>query len=423
VKRALFLVLLLATPTVPALAQGGVPPGPDQPEAAPDPAAEAAAREAMMRRLRGEDVPQNTAVPSTELAPGTVRVTVVDLSGRPVEGATVRLGMRAMNARDSKVGTTDADGLVVFSDLETGSSMAYRPNVLHDGATFSTTPFRLELDRGHDVRIVQLPTSHDLRNVVMLAGQSALEIKDERLHVVQMAQIANVGGSVYVFPQDGMEIPLPEGFTAFQSAEVMTDQHFTGTDRGFRLSGSLVPGTISLRWAYDLPIKGSHIELRQPMPFRVHSYVVVTDQVPGLTMEVDRFPPTQTVAQGDMEFVATEIRLAPTDPELQELVVRLDGIPGPGPERWIALLFAVLACFATLYMLVVGGDAEGSAAAGRGRRRQELLQEAEEVERLFAANEIGPQFRSRRMEEIVTELASLAQEDARTGVSAPAPAD
>lgn len=371
-----------------------------------------ASREAMMGRLTGQGPTIATAVATDEVPAGSISVLVVDVAGEPIEGSPVRVGMRAQQEREAVVGTTDASGVALFEGLATGVAMAYRITVPHEGASYGSTPFRLEANRGHRVRIVRLPTTQDLRFVLQVQGQMVVEIKNERLHIIQSADLANMSESAYVFPTDGLEFPMPEGFTAFQSAEMMTDQRIEESDRGFRVHGSLPPGRVSLRWAYDLPINDENLRFSQALPFRTHQYMVVADAAEGLTLSVDRFSAARTVVQTENRFLVTEQRFSPEEPVLESLVVSLNGIPGPGPLRWIALALALLAFLAALYSLVVPGDENSVSKQARDLRREELLEDAEEVQNLYDESEIGPSHRSRRLEEIASELAALALLDA-----------
>ncbi len=380
--------------------------------ASAQPAADAATREAMMRRLSGEGPSLATAIASAEVPAGSISVLVVDVSGAPVPNAPVRVGMRAQQARDAVVGTTDANGVALFEGLETGGAMAYRVTVPHEGATYGSPPFRLEAAMGHRVRILRLPTTRDLRFVLQVQGQMVVEIKAGRLHIVQSADIANMSDAAYVFPSDGLEFPMPEGFLAFQSAEMMTDQRIEESSRGFRVHGSLPPGRASLRWAYDLPLTGENLRFSQALPLRSHQYMVVVDAAPGMTLSVDRFPAPRQVVQTANSFLVAEQRFGPDEAVLESLSVSLVGIPGPGPYRWIALVLALFALLVALYSLLVPGDEASVFERARSLRREELLEDAEELQHLFDESEVGPSHHARRLEEIVTELASLALLDA-----------
>src|SRR5690606_29746068 len=225
--------------------------------------------------------PAVTAQPSPDLPAGTVRVIVTDDSGRPAEGATVLLGTMGQGGERNRVSAlTGAQGEHRWEGLPSGQSQAYRVNVPFEGATYSSTPFQLPPDQGYDVRVVRLPVTHDDRTVLQLIGQTFVEIREERLHVIQQAQLANMSqtAQTYVFPEGGLRVPLPDGFVAFQTQAVMTDQRVEEiAGYGLRIHGSLPPGRVTLTWAFDLPITGRDMDVTLAVPFRTYIYRVITD--------------------------------------------------------------------------------------------------------------------------------------------------
>ena len=111
---------------------------------------------------------------------------------------------------------------------------------MYQGAKFSSTPFRLPDDQGYAVRVPLKPTTADTGLMFQVIGQTAVELRDDRLHVTQQARLANAGEATVVLPKDGLLVSLPEGFTAFQWQEQMTDQKGEQVaGQGFKLRGSL----------------------------------------------------------------------------------------------------------------------------------------------------------------------------------------
>ncbi len=362
--------------------------------------------------------PVAIAEPSDELAPGSIRVRVVDLHGEPVSSATVLLGTMAQGGDRERVSAlTDASGTHVWQELPRGTAQAYRINVPHEGATYSSTPFQLPEDRGYDVRVMRLPVTHDERTVLQLLGQTFVELREERLHVIQQVQLANMSqnAETYVFPRDGVRIRLPEGFTAFQTQPVMTDQRVTEiAGHGVRLEGSLPPGRVTLVWAYDLPVTGSDMNISFDVPFRTYIYRVITDAPPGMTLHAEGLPEPRAFEDQGRALFGTELERRPGDAPFESFTLQFRGIPGPGPLRWIAVAASLIMVAFGAWGVMRRGSPEKALAIEWGRRKQALLEEAARLNAEFEAGEIGPQFRQSRHAAIVRELAVLLHQEEKS---------
>lgn len=356
------------------------------------------------------------AEPKRGLAPGSIEVSVVKPDGTPQPGADIMLGvMASMGGRTEQRAKADANGKHVFSGLAVGSKQAYRVNVISGGAKFSTTPFRLPEELGYQARMVLKPTTSDIRLMFQVIGQTVIELRDDRLHVTQQGRLANAGDSVIAFPKDGLVVPLPPGFTAFTWQDVMTDQKGEElAGKGFRIRGSLPPGSVTLAWTFDLERSGSSAKLTVNQPWRSYTYRVISEAPEGLKLRVTDFPEAERIQDTGRELLFTQVQRSPNEPPLAAINVRIDGIPGPGPGRWVAVLLAVLAVTTGLFYAFGRGDGE----AERGERRaalevqkQRLITLAKQTDTEHAAGEIGPRFRAERLTEIATELAMVLRDE------------
>ncbi len=356
-----------------------------------------------------------SAEPSPQVAAGTIRVTVIDAQDRPVSNADVNVGLMGQEGRrDRRVGRTGADGTYAFTGLGTGSGQAYRVNVPYNGATYSCTPFQLPPDQGYDVRIKRLPTTRDATSVLLEVGQVFIELRDDRLHVTQQMQVANVGQATYLLPTEGKLVRLPEGFLAFQTEPVMTDQRLTpSTDTGFRIFGSIPPGRVELAWAFDLSLhSSSEMRFTAPVPFKAFTFQVIAEAPPGLQLQIDGMPEPHTFEDGGRSLLGSGVQFTRGDPPFNQAVITISGIPGPGPARWVAVILALIVAVLGVTFGLTGGARAQSAATARAQRKQELLDEAVELEELHAVGDVGPKFKARRTEAIVAELSLILREDA-----------
>lgn len=373
----------------------------------------------VVRRANGRTPPLAIAEPDNRIPRGTIRVIVVDAQNNPVSGADIRIGiMKSDSSRDSIMGRTNEAGILDQTELPTGSSQAYRVNVHYDGATYSSTPFRLEPDRGHLVRVRRLETTRSTRSLLQSLGQTMLEYKQGRVKVTQQAQLMNLGDETVVLDGDTVRFDLPDEFTAFQTPQSMDDQRLVPDDTGFVVRGSVPPGRVALVWTYDLPLSGDEISFSTNMPFRTYGYRVMTDAAEGMRLEVDGFPRAEEhEGHGGRKLLVTQIERGPEDDELERIRITVRGIPGAGPARWLALGGAFVLLILGFLLATRGGDRAGAITRARRARQDELLDEAADLEKLFRASEVGPKFRERRMGEIVDELASLIRLDEATAAS------
>jgi hypothetical protein len=375
-----------------------------------------------IHRGLSEPTPAAVANPDPSVPAGTIRVDVVDAAGAPVPNARVELGVMAQDSqRSSESKRADRAGRAAFEGLATGSGQAYRINVLHEGAKFSCTPFRLEGDHGYSVRVTRLETTRDDRNVMQMLSRVILEFHDDRIRVHQQLQLVNLGRDQYVFPEDGKLIELPPGFLAFQSQPMMTDQRLAAvTGEGVYVRGSLPPGRTTLVWMYDLEEQGTEMNLTLPLAYRTYAVRVEVESPPGMVLEVDGLPEPQLTYWEGTRILITEGRREGDAGSNEPIRIHLRGLPGSSVMPWVASGAAfVLMLLALLFVIQKGRGYSKTSLAGRRRERtDELLEEAADLEKMFVASEIGPKYRDRRMSDVRDELAALLRDDAAASVAA-----
>ena len=364
-----------------------------------------------------------TAEPKPGAPAGTIEIEVLAPGGTPLGDAEIILGVMAgQGGRTEQRAKTDGQGRHTFSGLGVGSAQAYRVNVMYQGAKFSSTPFRLPEDQGYAVRVPLKPTTTDHALMFQVIGQTAIELRDDRLHITQQARLANAGEAVIVLPKDGLVVPLPEGFTAFNFQEQMTDQRGEQlAGQGFRLRGSLPTGSVTLAWSYDLPREGESAKITVNQPWRTYTYRVVTEAPEGMRLRVSDFPEPERVQDEQRNLFFTQIQRRPSDPQLGAFTIKLDGIPGPGPGRWIAVVLAVLAAGYGLSRAFKQVDDVDERREALAVRKQQLLALAKSVDAEHERGDIGPHYHAERMNEIMTELALVLRDEEQLASAASSP--
>ncbi|MFK7986517.1 MAG: carboxypeptidase-like regulatory domain-containing protein [Sandaracinaceae bacterium] len=366
----------------------------------------------------------SSAEASASVPAGTIRVTVVDPAGQPIPDSAVDVGVMASGDRSRHNSRTNAEGVATFSDLPTGSDQAYRVNVPHAGAKYSSTPFQLPPNEGYEVRITRLPVTRETNFVFFHVFRTIIEQRGERMHVIHQTELTNAGEETFVFPAQGQRVELPENSLNFQFQRVMTDQRIeevNGEDEhAYRLAGSLPPGTVRLAWAYDLEVDGEELDIPIEIPLPFFGLQVIAEALPELDLSVRGMPAARRLDQQGQPCEdslqtpncawVTQTRRGPDDARLDRIVVRVSGIPGPGPARWYGVAGACAFLCLGLWLVATQRQSLNDSAA-RKRRRARLIDEARELEADFEAGEIGPEFRQKRRAAIVRELAVLLQQD------------
>jgi len=202
-----------------------------------------------------------------------------------------------------------------------------------------------------------------------------------------------------------MAIRLPDGFKAFDSMEVMTDQRLAATDDGLDISGSIPPGRVDLMWTYDIPASGTSVLIEQPVPFATMEYQVISDYIDGMTMEVEGFQVARVHEGGDRRFLVAGMMRRPGDAPIDPLRIHIRGIPGGGPLPYFAAAIALIFVFLGIWLLFRPLDRTAIMARVREDRRAELLDDIASLESQRKTEAIGPSFYEHRRRELTDELA------------------
>jgi hypothetical protein len=275
----------------------------------------------------------------------------------------------------------------------------------------------LPVDRGYEVMIRRLEITHDARDLVLYVGATSVELKDERLKVVQQARLINIGSKTYLFPEKGQLVRLPSDAVAFQSEDVMTDQHLREEKgQGVRISGSIPPGEVTLTWGFDVPRTESDTDFSFALPWVTFAYRVLVDAAPGLSMSVDGLPPPERHEDNGRRFYVTEVVKRVGEEPLRSVNIHLHGIPGPGPMRFVAVALALLVLIGGFFVSrrVAITSRVAPSVDALARQRERLLARAAELEAERARGEIGPEFHAGAITQIEEELAAVLYEQRRT---------
>jgi hypothetical protein len=357
--------------------------------------------------------PEDGATDAPDLPPGTLEIKVADPSGKPIPGTAVTLGVLYNSvakgeSRKRLSLSTNEKGVARADHLEMGSTVAYRPMVITEGATFAVMPFRLPEKTGMRAILHVYPVVEAIESALVVT-QSVLytEVKDDRIQVQQAFKVYNFGKNAWV-PKD-LVVPLPETFTAFTTQQGMTD---VGVDavpkQGVRVHGTFGPGQHMLEFRWQLPYTGE-AEVRFDVGMLPHTAAsrVIAPASKDMSLEVPGFPPPQSTNDGmGQRALLTEKQLRREDAPLKAVSVVIKGLPTEGPAKIIATL---LAASGMVIGVVLG--AKKPSRKERKADRTRLLAELEALERARQAGDVGPKTYESARRELLDALARTFSQD------------
>jgi hypothetical protein len=376
--------------------------------------------------VRRAMLPQTFTEESAEVPAGSIYVRVVNTTGAPVEGATVRLGAMREGERDApREARTDHDGVARFQGLATSGNIAYRASTELDGAKFGAMPFQLGSTSGQRVQLVRFDVEHEGRGVLLWDSRTEMRFRDDRLLVVQRLRIANLSAlalgeeqptpRAYV-PRDGMRFELPAGYTAFTTQPTMSDVRLATEGDAAVLRGSIPPTLsepIEVVFQYQVKLSGGDVSLRLGLPMPVVNALVAVEAPHGLTMSVDGMPAAETRESEGDRILLTGIQRQPNDAPLRAIAIQLHGIPSPaGPARTVATGAVALLIAGGLYSAL----RRGNTTAGKRTKadieaeRDRVLAEGAELARRHKSGDVGPTTYARRRRELTEWLSTLLKE-------------
>jgi len=246
------------------------------------------------------------------LAPGTVRVRLVDGNGEPVSGHVVHVVRSDVTGRETwHEGRTGPDGVVVVGDVEVQADSVYRVEVTYDGGPYRSPLFELPAREGTAVDLEVFETTSDVTSIKSAVKLELRARENDLMQVIQVHELIIEGEKAY-WPADGMEVRGIDGsrdFTVMGGSGTWLE-HRQGAPFA-RLAVPIPPeelvdlsvayllehdGTARLRWTTPLPL----LETTMVVPRGLVLEVVGAEQEPagdaGSGMDIYRLGP---VAAGD----------------------------------------------------------------------------------------------------------------------------
>lgn len=349
------------------------------------------------------------------LPSGTIEVDLRDGEGTPLPDRDVFLGIVENSvakgeSRQKKVARTDEQGRARFAGLDTGSTFAYRVSVIRDGATYAAPPFNFPQAGGMRASIFAYPVTKDVLQASIAAqGIAYMELRDEVIQIEMAYRVYNLGGTTWL--ASDVQVPLPEGFKAFNSQRAMSDIGWDGASQGARFHGTLAPGVHETAFRFQIPYpEGGEARIDLGLLPHVQAMRVISDSPRGMELEVEGFPQAEASTNGNGQRVlVTEKEMPRMDPNFRRVQVRLSGLPSRPRGRWYALALAIGAVVAGVGYALQSKKGKAHSEEELKLARQRLLDELEKLEKEHASGEVGPRTYEAARRAMLDALARLVQ--------------
>jgi hypothetical protein len=348
-------------------------------------------------------VPLNTP----ELATGTVTVRLFrERIGNNVANHLVTLE----GTQGPRSATTDAQGRAEFSGLTPGQTVKVRAEV--DGEALESQEFPIAAQGGTRVALIAGIAAAAAREesaaaeaakqparpgVVVLGKQSRviIEFQDDNLTVFYILDIVNEARTP-IDTGSPLVVDLPADATG---ASLLEGSSQLGSMRNGKLiiTGPFPPGSTSLQLAYQLPWRGSSVEIRQAWPIAMDDVFVAVEKVGALALSSPQLAQQQDGQASGQTFV---MGIGPRLNAGQPLTITLSGLPNNSTlMRDIGVGIAGLILVLGLWAAYSGRRVAEYRTASFASQRETLFAELVELERRHTRGELDePDYRERRAE-------------------------
>ncbi len=355
--------------------------------------------------------PDDAEKEDPSLPPGTIAVELRDGDDHPVPHEDVHLGILINSiakgdSRKHMEGTTDSQGHVVFSGLDTASNVAYRVSCGYRGGSFAAMPFQMSQGKSMHVVLHVYPVTRDLSAALVVSEATvAAELHDDRIQVEEALNIYNLGRIAW--QPDDVRLALPAGYTAFGSQATMSDQGVDDVSGAGRLRGTFGPGQHSLEFRWQLPWSGDKdVDFSVGLPPHTAIVRLMMPATSDVKLVGSGMPPAE-IRQNThgQNFLVSERRLMQDDAKITSLAVGIHDLPTPGPGRFVATVLASLAVLTGIYLASQWRGRAGAGMGGPGSVRALLLDELADLERAHTSGDVGPRTYEKARRELIDAIA------------------
>ncbi|HUS29558.1 MAG TPA: hypothetical protein VMZ53_13690 [Kofleriaceae bacterium] len=317
-------------------------------------------------------------------------VATILINGKPLTSKPFDLvksgGQLVVEAHWDSAGKPEA----MFDLVPRPGQVVFAETSMH-GNLYRSLPFQPVTDRGSSATLFIFPR-------ILFTFSITSRLDDEYLAVNGRFELSNNSWVPYSGGPDGVMVPLPKGFTGGLVAEMDQADVAIEPKEGFRIIRPIAPGTKQFHGAFSLPVDDGSVSWSMDLPWGAFNSGMEILQVPGMSVDTPKGADGQVmnVPQGSF-FVMPRIQILPK----QAMVLTIHGLPQPAKWRvWVPRIIGSL-----VVLLIIGGVVfamvrSKSDLAGRGARRQQLLDALVAMEKAGSTNQA-------RKDELIKELEEL----------------
>jgi hypothetical protein len=392
------------------------------PGGVPHPTAEQAAPAGRDRFLELQD----RTAPDPSLPAGTIEILVLDDNNVPIANQALELevlkaSIATGDVKESRRGTTDAQGIARFAGETTTTDYSYRAIVRRDPAAFTTQSFSLPLTHGQRATLHVFPVIRDLTGaLIVMAEQISVEPKGDRFRISVTLDLQNFGRTALA--PDSLQIGLPVGAEAFSTGMEETEQKVELTGDSVSLRGTYPPGTHRLSYSFNVPGNGDATQtLSLGVAPNLRSVVLAVEAAADMALVAPQLGETQERQHttGQRILIASRDYLQRRERSPSALRITLTGMPVPSSARTIASVIAALVAAFGLFRLWTARRGEGAwrglPASDLARARDLLLDELVALEAAYAKEKIGPRTYERAKATLLDSLGRLLAQPSSGG--------
>ncbi len=351
---------------------------------------------------------------------GVLAIAIRDAEDKPIPNAPVVVEVLHStvakgDSRERMAKTANASGELMLEGLQFGSGTTYRISTTRADANYALPPFALGDQVGKRAVLHAYEATQNLEELLIgVQAVAYLALRDDTIQVEELITVHNVSSKAWLADAT---VPLPQHFKAFNTQESSDEARVVEVSGvGVALRGTFAPGRHDLDFRYQIPLDDNERQgVRIGLPPHVFQARVMVEAGKTMSIDVANFPPAQREPMNGKHVLVTETAATLAAGGVKMMDITVNGLPTPGPGRWIAVGLATIAVAAGLWTTFKRNDDDDpEARKDLEEARETLLAELVSLERMRKSGEIGPKTYARVRASLLDALARVVDQLAKT---------